>query len=64
MTTEAISSFTGSLGFIIFFLLGTLFFTMAFGEDAAVWYLVLVMLGMLMVNWDKFETVIGRYSGA
>ncbi len=55
-------SFTESFGFIVFFLIGTLVFTMVFGEKAAMVFLLLVLLGMVFTNVDKFTSLIGRYS--
>lgn len=52
--------FTNSIGFIISFLVLTLFVTMIFGEKVATWFLTLVLLGMVLVNADKFSSL---YSG-
>jgi hypothetical protein len=62
MTT--IQDFTGSLGFVIIFLTGTLFFTMIFDEDVTFWYLLLVLAGMVYTNWDRIAEAMGRLSKA
>ena len=54
--------FTESLGFVIFFLVGTLLVQTIFGDEVTFWYLLLVLLGMVLTNADKFEDLVGRYS--
>lgn len=54
--------FTESMGFIVFFLIGTLAFTMIFGEQITFYYLLLVLAGMVVLNADKFSQLVGRYS--
>lgn len=60
--TEKLQEFSESFGFIIFFLIGTLIFTMVFGDEVAFWYLLLVLLGMILTNPGKFESLIRRFS--
>ena len=57
-----LQQFSESFGFIIFFLIGTLIFTMIFGDQVAFWFLLLVLLGMVLTNTDKFTALIGRFS--
>lgn len=55
-------NFTASIGFIIAFLVGTLLITTLLGEQVAYWYLLLVLLGMVFANTDKFSELLGRFS--
>lgn len=61
-TPNGLTGFTNSFGFILFFLVGTLFFSMMFGDKAAVVFLCIVLAGMLVKNADKTVTLLGRYS--
>jgi positive regulator of sigma E activity len=54
--------FTGSFGFVVAFLVGTLIFNMLFGEKVATVYLVLVLMGMVYTNVDTFSEIMGRFS--
>ncbi|MNT97506.1 hypothetical protein D3C72_2398450 [compost metagenome] len=54
--------FSNSFGFIVFFLVGTLVFTMVFGDQVSFWFLLLVLLGQIFANVDKFESLIGRFN--
>jgi len=55
-----LQEFSNSFGFIIFFLIGTLLFTMLFGDQVAFWFLLLVLMGQLLVNVDALKTLLGR----
>lgn len=57
-----LQQFSESFGFIIFFLIGTLIFTLVFGEQVAFWFLLLVLLGMILTNTAKFTALLGRFS--
>lgn len=55
--------FTESIGFVISFLIAVLLFHMAFGEKPTLLFLILILLGMVYVNVEKFENVARRLSG-
>lgn len=54
--------FTESFGFIVFFVVISLGVDMAFGDRVLFLFLLLVLSGMVLVNWSKIGTLIGRYS--
>lgn len=59
---ETAKEFTRSLKFVVWFLVGVLFLSF-FGNTFLMWYLILVLLGMLIVNADtvsQFITQMGR----
>lgn len=55
--------FTGSIQFIVFFLVLTLAIAMMFGEKVAHLFLWLVLLGMMVTNADKVTQLFNRFSG-
>lgn len=52
--------FTESIGFIVSFLVGVLFFYLLFGEKVTTIFLGLVLGGMVLTNTDKIKSLIGR----
>lgn len=52
--------FTESLPFVITFLTGTLLIQMFFGDQAAYYFLLLVLASMIVVNADKFNSFLRR----
>lgn len=48
------------LKFIIFFIVGALVVVMTLGEKVLFWYLVLIILSMLVTNWQKIKKLIGK----
>lgn len=56
--------FTGSLSFIIFFLVITLFIQMIFGESVTTSFLWLVLASMIVLNANAFTNLLGKVSKA
>lgn len=57
--TYAIKNFTKSLWFIIAFLVMCFIIQAVAGEKVLVYFLVLVLFGMLTVNFDKINNLLG-----
>jgi len=57
-----VREFTESFGFVVFFLVMTLGLVMAFGDRVLFLFLLLILAGMVITNWDKFNSLIRRYS--
>lgn len=55
--------FTGSLQFIVFFLVMVVIITMTLGEKVATAFLWLVLAGMVLTNADKMVKLMDRFSG-
>lgn len=53
--------FTGSLGFIVYFLIICLVLSSLAGEKVTRYFLYLVLAGMLVSNTDKIKNLLGRY---
>jgi hypothetical protein len=52
--------FTQSLPFLIFFIVGTLLFHMAFGDQMTQNFLILVLLSMIVFNVDKIQALLRK----
>jgi hypothetical protein len=52
--------FTQSLPFLIFFIVGTLLFHMAFGDQMTQNFLILVLLSMVVFNVDKIQALLRK----
>lgn len=61
VTGNTMQQFTESFGFIVVFLVLCLFVSMFFGQQVLFVFLLLILAGMLVVNWNKFENLLGRY---
>lgn len=56
------SEFTGSLKFVVFFLFLTLVVSMMFGGKVTMWFLTLILLGMMITNPDKITAFLDRFA--
>lgn len=56
-------NFTGSLQFIVFFLVMTIAITITLGEKVATAFLWLVLAGMVLTNADKMVNLMDKFSG-
>lgn len=52
--------FTGSMSFILFFLILTLMCQMVFGESVTTKFLWLVLASMIILNRSKFTDLLGK----
>jgi len=52
-----LEAFMGQLGFIIMTVAGSLFFGMFIGEQALYYFLMLVLFGMVLVNWKRLDSL-------
>lgn len=52
--------FTESMPFLLFFIIGTLLFHMAFGDQMTQSFLVLVLLSMALLNVDKIQALLRK----
>lgn len=57
------AKFVKRFGFVVFFVLFTLIFYAAFGEDVTFALLVLVLLSIIYVNFDKLENFVKKLRG-
>ena len=47
--------------FIIFFVIIALFFGMIAGEKSLLWFLVIVLVGMLLAHWQPIDTFLQTF---
>jgi len=59
---DVVKRLSDSMGFIVFFLILVLGVSMLFGDQVAVMFLVLVLVGMLVTNSDQVISLMGRFS--
>jgi len=60
MGNKAISDFTNDLGFTVLFLIGALIINLTFGSKVLYGYLVLVLLSMSVMNYNKISYYLGK----
>lgn len=62
-SSSSVKDFSQSIWFVVSFLFGTALIRTFAGEGVAVWFLLLVLLGMLMMNADTFNTLLQKARG-
>lgn len=53
--TQVMEQFTSDFGFTVAFLIGALGINVFFGSKVLYWYLMLVFLSMLVMNYQKLN---------
>lgn len=57
---EGIAEFTQGLGFVVYFIFLSLFLYIVAGEKLLRYFLYIVLLGMVLLNTDKFSDLLRR----